>query len=169
MIVLSILITIISYLIQGTISNYVGYTYNSLSWVTTLYVLIALLILKPYYENEKKYFALLIITGFLVGISYTNAVFLNIILFIISYYITKFFHFYLPFNYLTINISTLLGIFSYHILSFLFLISTGYDHFNLLMLLKILLHSIPMTIIYTTTLYFLVKTLFEKLNLREIK
>ena len=36
-------------------------------------------------------------------------------------------------------------------------------------LLEILLHSIPMTLIYTTVLYFILDKLFHQLNLREIK
>lgn len=169
MMIASIITLLFSFLFQTISSNYAGYIYHDLSLFTTIYILIALLVIKPYFENEKKYLAVLIITGFLMGITYTNAVFLNICLFIVVYYFSKLFHFYFPYNYFTINISTLIGIFIYHIASFFFLFAVGYDQYNFGNLLEILLHSIPMTLIYTTVLYFILDKLFHQLNLREIK
>lgn len=169
MIFITTVFLILSLLIQTITSNYLGYTYQSLSPFITLYLLIALLMIKPYFENDKKYLLTLLIAGFLSGITYTNAVFLNISLFFVAYCFTKFFHFYFPYNYLTINISTLIGIFLYHILSFLFLITIGYDKYPFHMLLQILLDSIPMTILYTTVSYFLLETIFHHFNLRKIK
>ena len=169
MMVLSIISIIFSYLFQTIFSNYIGYTYQSLSWLTTLYTVISLLVIRPYFENDKKYLMILGITGFVSGISYTNAALLNTCLFLIAYYFSKFFHFYFPYNYLTINISTLIAIFIYHILSFLFLLAIGYDYYSFKMLLEILLHSVPMTIIYTILSYFVVDSLYHKFSLREVK
>ena len=169
MMIVSIITLLFSYLVQTISSNYAGYIYHDLSLFTTIYILIALFVIKPYFENEKKYLAILVITGFLMGITYTNAVFLNVCLFFVVYYFTKFFHFYFPYNYVTINISSLMGIFIYHIASFFFLYAVGYDHYSIGILLEILLHSIPMTLIYTTIVYFIVDTLFHRLNLREVK
>lgn len=169
MIILSSVILLFSYLFQEIISNYIGYTYSSLSWFSTIYILIALLGLRQYFSNELKYLLVVVIVGFLMGISYTDAVFLNISLFIVVYFFTRFFHFYFPYNYLTVNISTLLGIFIYHIISFFFLVVAGYDVYTFKMLLSILLHSVPMTIIYTTFIYFILDTLNKKFDLREVR
>lgn len=169
MMILSVVVLLFSYLFQMISSNYIGYIYHDLSFLTTIYILVALLVVRPYFENEKKYLVMLVVVGFLMGITYTNAVFLNICLFLVGYYFTKFFHFYFPYNYLTINISTLVGIFIYHIFSFLFLYMVGYDHYHVGILLEILFHSIPMTILYTTLVYFLVDTIYRRLGLREVK
>lgn len=169
MMILSVVVLLFSYLFQMISSNYIGYIYHDLSFLTTIYILVALLVVRPYFENEKKYLVMLVVVGFLMGITYTNAVFLNICLFLVVYYFTKFFHFYFPYNYLTINISTLVGIFIYHIFSFLFLYMVGYDHYHVGILLEILFHSIPMTILYTTLIYFLVDTIYHRLGLREVK
>lgn len=169
MMILSVVVLLFSYLFQMISSNYIGYIYHDLSFLTTIYILVALLVVRPYFENEKKYLVMLVVVGFLMGITYTNAVFLNICLFLVVYYFTKFFHFYFPYNYLTINISALVGIFIYHIFSFLFLYMVGYDHYHVGILLEILFHSIPMTILYTTLVYFLVDTIYRRLGLREVK
>ena len=80
MILTTTVFLILSLLIQTITSNYLGYTYQSLSPFITLYLLIALLMIKPYFENDKKYLLTLLIAGFLSGITYTNAVFLFFLL-----------------------------------------------------------------------------------------
>ena len=169
MMLLAIIITTISTLIQGTISNYIGYTHQNLSLFFTLYVLICLLIIQPYFDNKKKYFSLLIIFGLVIDITYTDTLFLNTSLFIIGYYFSKAFHFFFPYNLFTINISNLLSIFLYHIISFLFLSISQYDNYSIEVLLKVLSHSIIMTGIYTTILYCTVLFIKEKLRLENVK
>ena len=169
MIILSIITTIISLLIQGTVSNYIGYTYENLSVFSTIYVLISLLVVKPHFENEKKYLILLISFGLMIDITYTSTFLLNTCLFIIVYYFTKAFHFFVPYNLFTINASNLLSIFLYHIISFLFLTILQYDQYTIWTLIKILTNSIIMTIIYTSILYFFIETLKNKLELKNVK
>lgn len=169
MMLLSIIITILSCLIQGIVSNYLGYTFDNISVFSTLYILIALLIVSPYFENEKKYLIILIIFGLIVDIAYTSTPIFNTAIFILVYYFSKVFHFFLPYNLFTININNLLCVFIYHIITFLFLIIFKYDSFSIWVLIKILTHSIFMTIIYTSIIYILIKFLKEKFDLREVK
>ena len=117
MIVLSIFISIISLLLQGIMSNYLGYTYNFISIFSTNYILIALLILIPHFENKKKYFYLLIVFGLIVDIVYTNTFIFNTSLFIVCYYTSKLFHSFFPYNWLTISVSNVLCVLFYRITS----------------------------------------------------
>lgn len=158
-----------SYLFQGIVSNYVGYLYLDLSWFTSIYILVCLLVLRPYFENEMKYLLLLIVVGFVMGIAYTDAVFLNVMLFVVVYYFAKFFHVVFPNNCMMVNVSTLLGVFIYHIVSYLFLFILDYDHYSIYVLFKILVHSIPMTIVYTTFIYLVIDFCYKRFGLREIK
>lgn len=169
MMLLSIVVVMLSCLIQGVISNYIGYTYVDLSLFSTIYILISLLIIRPHFENKKKYLILLIIFGLIMDIVYTNTFILNTCLFIIIYYFSKAFHFFFPYNLFTMNISTLLSIFIYHIISFLFLLILQYDNYTIWVLLKVLTHSIIMTIIYTSILYIIIKFIKGKLDLKEVK
>lgn len=167
--ILSIIVSILSILIQGTVSNYIGYTYENLSLFSTLYVLIALLIIQPFFENKKKYFVLLIMFGLMIDIAYSDAFFLNTSLFIVAYYVSRVFHFFFPYNLFTINISNLLSVFLYHIISFLFLSILQYDYYTFGVLLKVLSHSIIMTFIYTSLLYVVITFARKKFELKDVK
>ena len=169
MMLLSIILLLISTFIQGTVSNYLGYTYTNLSMFSTIYSLIDILIIAPYFENKKKYFILLIIFGLILDVAYTNTSILNTCLFILSYYVSKIFHSFFPYNWLTTSVSNILSIFSYHIISFVFLNILKYDTYSFLVLLKILSHSILMTIIYSNILYLVINFIFKKFELKEVK
>lgn len=169
MIIVSIITLIISTLIQGITSNYLGYTYNTLSIFSTLYVLITILILNPYFENKKKYFAILIIFGLIIDATYTNTFILNTCLYIVCYYISKAFHFFFPYNWVTISISNILCVFTYHTISFLLLNILKYDAYTIQNLLKILSHSIIMTVVYSIIIYFIVSIINKKLGIKEVK
>ena len=169
MIIVSIITLIISFLLQGIISNYLGYSLNSLSWFLTIYPLINILILTPHFENTSKNITIIIITGLLIDIVYTNTFMLNACLFVLIYYFSKIFHFLFPYNLLTINISNLLGVETYHIVTFLFLSLIRYDKFSFKILLKVLSHNIIMTLIYTSIMYIIIETIVKKFELKEIK
>ncbi len=170
MIVFSIILLIISFLLQGILSNFLAYTSGAISIFSTIYVLITLLLLYPYFENNKKKFLiLLVIFGGLTDLVYCNTFLLNISIFYMIYKFSNIFHFFLPYNLFTINFSNLLSIFLYHILTFLLLSLLKYDNYTFLMLTKILSSSIIMTIIYTTISYLFIKLIREKKELKEIK
>ena len=169
MIILSSIILILSSLLQSTVSNFIGYTYDNLSIFSTIYVLVALMTLIPFFENKKKYFTLLIIFSLIIDIAYTNTFIFNLFLFIICYYMTKLFHTFFPYNFVTISISNLLSIFLYHIITFIFLNLLKYDIYSFKVLLKILSHSILMTIIYSNILYLTITLIIKKFDLKEVK
>lgn len=169
MIILSLVIIILSCLIQGTVSNYIGYTYVNLSLFSTIYVLVSLLIIRPYFENEKKYLILLLVFGLIMDATFTNTFILNTSLFLVTYYFSKLFHFFFPYNLFTINISTLLSIFVYHTINFLFLTVLKYDNYTIWVLVKVLSHSVVMTISYTSILYVIIEFIKKKLDLKDVK
>lgn len=169
MMLISIITLLLSLLIQGIASNCLGYIYTNLSIFSTIYILVALLILNPYFENKKKYFVLLIIFGIIIDITYTHTFLFNVCLFIMCYYISKCFHFFFPYNSITISVSNTISIFAYHIVSFVILSILKYDVYNISNLTKILSHSILMTIIYGNILYVLITLIVKKFELKEVK
>lgn len=169
MMVISIISLIISFLLQGITSNYLGYGFDNLSYFFTIYPLINLMVLNPYFENEKKHLSLIIIVGLLIDLIYTNTFMFNIFIFLIIYYVSKCFYFRFPYNLFTINISNLLGIFLYHIISFIFLTVLRYDSYSISVLQKILTHSILMTVIYSSILHVIIEHIDRKLELKHIK
>ena len=170
MIIISIITLIISFFLQGITSNYLNLIpTSSLSWFITIYPLVNVLILTPYFENNKKNIIIVIITGLLVDMIFTNTFVLNAMLFTIIYYISSSFHFFFPYNLFTLCISNVLSISAYHILSFLILTLLRYDHYSLLTLANILTHSIIMTIIYSSIIYLILDKINTKLELKAIK
>lgn len=166
MMILSIILLIISFLLQGLVSNFIGV--NS-SIFYTIYVLISLLIIYPHFENKKKYLILLFIFGLLMDLVYTNTTLLNVSLFFIIYYFSRIFHFFLPYNLLTINISNILSVFIYNIITFLMLVILRVDSYSFISLIKLLGSSILMSIIFTSIVYWLVNYLKKRLDLKEVK
>ena len=166
---ISIIIVITSFLLQGIMSNYLAYEISNPSWFLTIYPLISILILIPYFENSKKQIILIIIIGLLVDVAYSNTFILNTSLFLVAYYISKAFHKIFPYNLLTINISNLINIIIYHTLTCIYLTIIRYDYYNLKLLLTSITHSILMTIIYSSIVYLITSTIYQRFELKEIK
>lgn len=163
-----IIINIISFLLQGIISNYLNYTISNPSLLSTIYTIITIVIVSKYFDDERKYYLLAVSFGLLYDLVYTNTFILNAILFltiaIMARHLTKL----LSDSILSINIITLISIFAYHILSFIILVIISYNTYNLKLLLTICTHSIIMTIIYTSLIYYLIDYIFKKFELKII-
>ena len=164
-----IIYTIISFLLDGLLSNYMSINLIDPSFFRTIYSVIALVIIYNYFDNDTKYLKVLLVLGILFDTVYTTTFLLNIIIFFLIYLIVKELNFFVPNNILTINIKTMLAIITYHILSYLILLLSNYQHYPLNILFLILSRSIIMTIIYTTISYLLIKKIYFKIYNKKIK
>ena len=72
MIIVSIISLVLSFFLQGLMSNFLGYSIDNLSIFSCVYVLINLVVLQPYFEDNKKFLILVIIFGFLMDLVYSN-------------------------------------------------------------------------------------------------
>ncbi len=167
--IIIIIYTIISFLLDALISNFVGTNLANPSYFITIYSVIALVVSYHFFDNDNKYLKILIILGILFDVVYTNTFLLNIVLLLIIYFVIKWLNMYIPNNLFTINIKTLLAIGIYHSLSFLILSFAKYDHYTFKLLLTVLSSNIIMTIIYTTISYLLIKKLYYKKYYKKIK
>ena len=86
MIILSVFVFLISFLFQGLISNIHNYTIIHLSIFSAIYLLLALVVLQPYFENDKKFIIMLLVFAILFDITYTNTFVLSTCIFIIIFY-----------------------------------------------------------------------------------
>jgi len=119
--IISIILLIFSFLFEGFISNYISSSLVEYNIFSTLYTLITLTVIYPYFYNKKKYYILLLIFSFLIDIVYTNTLILNVVLFIAISLIVKFLNFILPENILMVNIMSICSVILYHILSYIIL------------------------------------------------
>ena len=167
--IIIIIYTIISFLLDGLLSNYMSINIIEPSYFRTIYSIISLILIFNYFDNNSKYLKTLLIVGILFDIVYTNTFLLNVTIFLIIYLINKKINILIPNNILTINIKTYLSIIIYHTLSFLILLLANYQNYSIKLLLLILSRSIIMTIIYTTISYFLLKKIYFKIYDKKIK
>ena len=167
--IIIIIYTIISFLLDGLISNFTNINIVDPSYFRTIYSVISLVISYHFFENDHKYLKVLIILGILFDIVYTNTFLLNIFIFIIIYLFIKKINIYIPNNILTINLKSLLSLTIYHTLSYLILLFAGYSNYTFNLLTLILLRSIVMTIIYTTISYLIIKKIYYKKYFKKIK
>lgn len=167
--IIIIVYMIISFLLDGFISNYTNINIVNPSYFRTIFSLIALIISYNYFDNENKYLKILFIVGILFDIVYTNTFILNIFIFYIIYLVIKYINTYIPNNIFTINIKSLLGISLYHIITYIILLLVNYMNYSFNLLLLILSRSIISTIIYTSISYYLLKKIYYKKYDKKIK
>lgn len=158
-----------SFFIEGFMSNVFVSTLTDISYFTTIYTIISLVVVYPYFYNKKKYSILVFIFGFLFDVLYTSTFLVNICIFLVIGFVIYIFNNILSDNIFTINIISIISIILYHILSFVILSITNYANYSFLLLFNIIIHSIFMTIIYTSISYFMVRVLFDRFDLKEVK
>ncbi len=166
---IAIITVAISFLLDALISNNIGYTLTNPSIFKTIFTIVSLISIYPYFNNDKKYLIILISVGILFDIVYTGTFLFVTLIFVIIYLVNKFLDFFLPFNLLNINILSLISIYIYHILSFVILNLVEYNSYNINLLFNIIIHSTIGTIIYTTIIYFILTYTYNKLKIKQIK
>lgn len=159
--IISIIYIVLSFLLDGIISNLIPFNITNPSYFKTIYTIISLVIMYNYFDNKKKYFIILIVLGTLFDIVYTNTFLVNTIIFITLYIILSNIDYQMPTNIITINIKSIICISFYHILTYIVLLLSHYNSYNLELLLMIITRSIIMTIIYTTISYLILNKIYK--------
>lgn len=167
--IIGIIYLVVSFILDNFMSNIFSSTLTSISYFTTIYIIISFVIIYPYFANEKKYYLLLIIFGLFFDILYTSTFIFNMIIFFSLGIVIKMLNNIFPENLFTTNLMSISVISSYHILSFIILSLVGSIHYDFMLLINIITHSIIMTIIYTSISYFTMKFIFSKFNIKQIK
>jgi len=166
---IAIITVIISFVLDGIMSNYLNYSLIHPSIFKTIFTVVALVSIYPYFHNRRKYLIILLITGIMFDIVYTGTFMFVTVIFLIIYFVHKFIDFFSPFNLLNINIISIISIFIYHVISFCMLNIFKYNSYSISLLVNIITHSILGTIIYTTILYFILERLYEKYKIKQIR
>ena len=169
MMFISVISLIISFLLQGLMSNFFNYTINGLSIFSTVYLVANIVVLNQYFDDDKKFLILIIIFGLLVDIVYTDTVLLNVFLFTIIFYINKKISSFLPYNVMMVNLFSIISIITYHLITFVFLKILSFDSFTIFTLVKIIGCNIIMTIMYTIILYLLIDKIYKRFDLKMIR
>ncbi len=167
--IISIIYLVLSFILDNFMSNIFPSTLTVISYFTTIYIIIAFGIIYPYFGNEKKYYILLIIFGFLFDILYTGTFILNVVLFLVLGILIKMLNGVFPANVFTTNIISFINIVLYHVLSFIILSLVSGIKYDFMLLINIIIHSIFMTFIYSSVSYFSIKFIYGRFNIKQIK
>lgn len=167
--IISIIYLVLSFILDNFMSNIFPSTLTNISYFTTIYIIISFVIIYPYFNNEKKYYILLIIFGLLFDILYTGTFIFNMVLFLVIGIVIKILNNVFPENVITTNVISVISIMLYHIVSFIILGLVSSISYDFILLVNIIIHSIIMTIIYTCISYFSMRYIFNRFNVKQIK
>lgn len=163
MMLISNIIMIISFILDGVLTNFLPYMVSSLSIFTPLTTLTALVIIYPFfYHKDKKYFITAIVVGLLYDLFYTNLLFFNAILFfIMALVVTKLYRI-IGDSYIRIIVNILLIIVLYELLTALIIFAFNLVPVTIERVLYKIGHSLILNLIYGEILYVIVKKLPKK-------
>ena len=164
--IIAITYVIISFLLDGLISNLLPFNLIDPSYFKTIYSIVSLVIIYNYFDNQKKYLSILIVLGFFFDIVYTNTFILNIVIFFAIYIVLSYLDYIIPTNIITVNLKSIACVFSYHILTYIILLLANYNNYQIKLLGLILLRSIIMTIIYTTISYIVIDKIYDNKRIK---
>lgn len=159
----SIIILIISFILDGVLTNFLPYGVENISLFTPLLTIVALVVIYNFfYHEEKNYYILSFIIGILYDLFYTNLLFLDGLLFLlIAFVITKIYKL-VGFNYMWIALDILISIIIYECSFALVIVIFNLVPMSIYRLLYKIGHSIILNIIYGELLYFIIKLLPKK-------
>ena len=159
----SIIILIISFILDGVLTNFLPFGVENISLFTPLLTIVALVVIYNFfYHEEKKYYILSFIVGILYDLFYTNLLFLDGLLFLlIAFVITKIYKL-VGFNYMWIALDILISIIIYECSFALVIVIFNLIPMTIYRLLYKISHSIILNIIYGELLYFIIQLLPKK-------
>lgn len=156
-----ILILVISFIIDGILTNFLPYI--ELSLFMPLLTLISIFIIYPFYKkSETKYFLIVIIVGIIYDLFYTNLLFFNSLLFLLIAYLSKAIYKNLEISSIKLPIYITIVIITYELLTALILLIFNVVPITFSNVLYKISHSIILNIIYSEIIYLILKLVPEK-------
>ena len=161
---ISIIILVISFLLDGIVSNFLPYMVGNLSFFTPLFTVMSLFLIYPLFKKKerKKYFGCLLITGILYDLCYTNLLFFHGIIFMFLGFVIEFLYKYLDVNFIMIIIEAFFLIVIYDaisagLFSILQVVPISLDDF-----IYLLLHTLLANMIFLELGFFILKFIPKK-------
>ena len=166
---LSLIIVIISILLDGLLSNILPYTPNALSLFTPMLTIVSLILIYPLnIKKEQNYYITAAITGLVYDLLYTNLLFYNAIIFLGLAVAIKYMHKYLETNCLNIAIYTILTITLYEVSTAIILVTFNLIPITIGAIFYKIIHSLLLNIIYVEIVFLIIKLLpkkYKKVNI----
>ena len=161
--IFQVVIVIISFFLDGILTNFLPYMINDLSLFTPYFTIVSLIIICPFFKKQiNKYYILVGIVGFLYDLFYTNLLFANTIFFLLLALIIVYLYKKLESNMLTTLFFIILIIVIYHLIYAISLLVFNVVPININNILYLIGNSLILNIIYGEILYLICKYLPHK-------
>lgn len=159
----SIIILIVSLLLDGILSNYLPFLVNDLSLFTPLLTLVSIFIIYPFFKKKEiPYFIIVFVTGMIYDLFYTNLLFFNAVLFLSISLITIYIYKNLEVNSTKLIIYLIIIVAAYESLTGIILFIYNVVPVTIPKVLYKITHSLILNIIYGELLYGIIKVLPKK-------
>lgn len=166
---ISLIIIIISLILDGVITNFLPYMIDNLTLFTPLTTVVCIFLIYPlYHHEEKKYFIVSFIIGIIYDLLYTNLLFFNAFIFLLIAFITM--KIYKNFNvdYLKLIPYIIIVITMYECITSGIFIIFNLVPITIQKIIYKILHSLVFNIIYAEVIYLIINNIpkkYKKLNI----
>lgn len=152
------IILIISFLLEGIVSNYVPL--NGL--FVPLFTLIALIVIYPLFEEISEYYRYAFVTGLIYDLFYTDTIVFHAIIFCFMAALISRLNLVLSDNYINLLIIIAICILFYRVITYTLLVLVSNVSFDFLALVFSILNSLILNLLYSAVLFFVIKRLQKK-------
>lgn len=155
---MKVILLLISFLLEGIISNFVPIN----GFLLPLFTLMALIIIYPLFDEHSEYYKYAFITGLAYDLFYTDTIIFHAIIFcFIAFLITRL-NLVLSDNYFNILIIVAICILIYRSVTYGLLVLVSNMSFDFITLMLSVLKSLIINLIYSMILFFVVKKCQKK-------
>ena len=160
---LPIIIMIVSFILDGLLTNYLPYLVGDLSWFTPLLTVVSLFMIYPFYrKEEKKYFIIVFILGLLYDLFYTNLLFFNAVTFFLVGVLSRGIHKNYEMGYIKLIFYTIIIICFYEIFTSSILWIYHMVPISITKVIYKISHTLLLNIIYLEIIYIIIRLLPKK-------
>ena len=161
--IISIIIVIISLLLDGILSNFLPYLNNDLSIFTPLLTLVSIFMIYPFFKKkEKKYLITIFVIGIIYDLFYTNLLFFNGILFVLIGLLTILIYKRYEITPIRLLLYIIIVITSYELLTVLIILIFNLVPITIYKVFYKIIHSLLLNIIYSELLYLVIYLIPKK-------
>ena len=164
---ISIIIMIVSLILDGILSNFIPY--NNLSLFTPLLTVVSIFLIYPFYKKkEANYFITIAALGIIYDLFYTNLLFFNAAMFLIIGYVTQLIYKNLEISIIKLIIYLIVIIIIYELSTSAIIFIFNLVPITMTKVIYKITHSLLLNLIYGELVYIVLKLIpkkYKKINI----
>lgn len=155
---MKIIILIVSFLLEGVISNFVPIN----GYLAPLFTLVALIMICPLFDDSISYYKYAFLTGLAYDLFYTDTIIFHAIIFCFMAFIIMRLNLFLIDNFVNVLIIVALSIVFYRIFTYGLLVFVNGIAFDFMALVYSVLKSLILNLVYSIVLFLVIKKFSRK-------